>query len=109
MNAAEVLNEVRQRGIRLHVNGSDLCYAAPQGTLTADLKAELKANKPQLLTILSNRKHRRQGDRLYPYRFKLRDGGGTYLTPAKTLREAKAELGLHYGTDLLLVTEGDGE
>ena len=106
MNAAEVLNEVRQCGIRLHVNGSDLCYAAPQGALTADLKAELKANKPQLLTILSNNKHRRQGDRLYPYRFKLRDGGGTYLTPAKTLGEAKAALQRRYGEDLLLVTTG---
>ncbi len=59
-----------------------------------------------------NRAHLLQAtedERLYPYRFKLRDGGGTYLTPAKALREAKAELELRYGTDLLLVIEGDGE
>ncbi len=48
-------------------------------------------------------------DGRYPYRFKLRDGGGTYLTPAKTLGEAKAELQRRYGEDLLLVTTGSGE
>ena len=44
----------------------------------------------------------------YAYRFKLRDGGGTYLTPAKTLGEAKAALQRRYGEDLLLVTTGSG-
>ena len=53
--------------------------------------------------------HATEDERLYPYRFKLRDGGGTYLTPAKALREAKAELELCYGIDLLLVTEGNGK
>ncbi len=44
-------------------------------------------------------------DRLYPYRFKLRNGGGTYLTPAETLDVARAELERCYGKDLLLVSE----
>ncbi len=42
---------------------------------------------------------------LYPYRFKLRDGGGTYLTPATTLEEARDELERRYGKDLLLVSK----
>ena len=41
----------------------------------------------------------------YVYRFKLRDGGGTYLTPAKTLDAARAELERRYGKDLLLVSK----
>ena len=41
----------------------------------------------------------------YAYRFKLRDGGGTYLTPAETLDVARAELERCYGKDLLLVSE----
>ncbi len=39
----------------------------------------------------------------YAYRFKLRDGGGTYLTPAPTLEQAEAELRRKYGDSLLLV------
>ncbi len=41
----------------------------------------------------------------YVYRFKLRGGGGTYLTPAETLDVARAELERCYGKDLLLVSE----
>ena len=41
----------------------------------------------------------------YAYRFKLRSGGGTYLTPAKTLDVARAELERCYGKDLLLVSK----
>ncbi len=41
----------------------------------------------------------------YAYRFKLRNGGGTYLTPAETLDVARAELERCYGKDLLLVSE----
>ena len=43
---------------------------------------------------------------LYRYRFKLRDGGGTYLTPAPTLEQAEAELRHKYGDSLLLVVAG---
>ena len=42
----------------------------------------------------------------YAYRFKLRDGGGTYLTPAPTLEQAEAELRHKYGDSLLLVVAG---
>ena len=41
----------------------------------------------------------------YAYRFKLRNGGGTYLTPAETLDVARAELERCYGKGLLLVSE----
>ena len=42
----------------------------------------------------------------YAYRFKLRDGGGTYLTPAPTLEQAEAELRRKYDDSLLLVVAG---
>ncbi len=40
---------------------------------------------------------------LSPYRFTLRDGGGTYLAPVK-LEQARAELAQRFGSDLLSVT-----
>ena len=55
-----------------------------------------------------NRAHLLQAtedERLYPYRFKLRDGGGIYLTSATTLEDARAELERCYGKDLLLMSE----
>ncbi len=44
---------------------------------------------------------------LHPYRYRLKNdkGGGTYLTPAATLEEARDELERRYGKDLLLVSE----
>lgn len=41
----------------------------------------------------------------YAYRFKFRDGGGTYITAANTLDAARAELERCYGKDLLLVSK----
>ncbi len=43
----------------------------------------------------------------HPYRFRLKGdkGGGVYLSPAKTLDVARAELERCYGKDLLLVSK----
>ena len=73
-----------------------------RATTARNLVADGDENRAHLLQATEN-------ERRYPYRFKLRDGGGTYLTPAKTLGEAKAALQRRYGEDLLLVTTGSGE
>ena len=52
MNTAELLTEVQRRGIQLRAEGASLHYQAPKGTLTADLRAKLKAHKAELLTAL---------------------------------------------------------
>ena len=52
MNTAELLTEVQRRGIQLRAEGASLRYRAPKGTLTADLRAKLKAHKAELLTAL---------------------------------------------------------
>ncbi len=52
MNTAELLTEVQRRGIQLRAEGASLHYRAPKGTLTADLRAKLKAHKAELLTAL---------------------------------------------------------
>ncbi len=52
MNTAELLTEVQRRGIQLRAEGASLHYRAPKGTLTADLRAQLKAHKAELLTAL---------------------------------------------------------
>ena len=48
------------------------------------------------------------GQTLYVYRFRLRadKDGGTYLTPAKTLDAARAELLRRWPDELLVVTRG---
>ncbi len=62
-------------------------------------------SKKALVRALTKPTKAPRTDRLYPYRFKLRNGGGTYLTPAETLDVARAELERCYGKDLLLVSE----
>ncbi len=52
MNTAELITEVQRRGIQLRAEGAVLHYQAPKGTLTADLRAKLKAHKAELLDIL---------------------------------------------------------
>ena len=52
MNTAKLLTEVQRRGIELRAEGASLHYRAPKGTLTADLRAKLKAHKAELLDIL---------------------------------------------------------
>ncbi len=52
MNTAELLTEVQRRGIQLRAEGASVHYRAPKGTLTADLRAKLKAQKAGLLTAL---------------------------------------------------------
>ncbi len=42
----------------------------------------------------------------YRYRFKNGKGGGTYLTPAATLTEARAELLRRWPDELLVVMRG---
>ncbi|MEZ4868985.1 MAG: amino acid adenylation domain-containing protein [Caldilineaceae bacterium] len=49
---ADFLHTLRKRQIRLWVEGDDLCLDAPQGALTAELRTEIKARKPELLAFL---------------------------------------------------------
>lgn len=51
MRAAELLAEVGRLGIRLEVDGDRLRYW-PQGAMTAELAARLKADKSALLVLL---------------------------------------------------------
>src|SRR5262245_11244721 len=49
MSAAELLGELRRRGVRLAVDGDRLRYSGPEGALTAALLAELARHKPEIL------------------------------------------------------------
>ena len=120
MNTAELLTEVQRRGIQLRAEGASLHYQAPKGTLTADLRAKLKAHKAELLTALEKftaaavittcegATNSKVSTGLHPYHYRLKNdkGGGTYLTPAATLEEARAELLRRWPDELLMVTRG---
>jgi hypothetical protein len=52
MSTAELLNEVRKRGIVLEAQGDELRYRAPKGTLAPDLVDALKSHKAEILAVL---------------------------------------------------------
>ena len=53
MTALEILDELRQRGVVLEVNGEALRYRAPKGVLTAELRHAVTENKKELLDLLA--------------------------------------------------------
>ena len=52
MTALEIVRHLRQRGVTLWLEGERLRYRAPKGVLTPSLRAELLANKPQIMDLL---------------------------------------------------------
>ena len=53
--AGDLLNDLRQRGVKLSANGDQLVIDAPHGTLTNDDVDALRQLKPLLLAMLKNR------------------------------------------------------
>ncbi len=51
MSAAQLMNELAQRGIRIEASGDRLRYS-PRSAVTPDLADRMKAHKGELLTIL---------------------------------------------------------
>jgi hypothetical protein len=61
VTAADLLSELRRRGVELVPDGGDLCWRAPRGAVTAaDLEA-LRAHKAALLAELRGQRHRPDG------------------------------------------------
>jgi len=52
MNTPELLNELYRLDIRVASEGNNLVYDAPHGTLTLELRAQLRAHKTALLQRL---------------------------------------------------------
>ena len=53
MTAAELLRELRRRGVKLTVNGDRLRYEAPRGALTPELLEAMRQHKPELMRMLA--------------------------------------------------------
>lgn len=66
----ELLTQLRQLGIRIRVEGDRLRVNAPVGALTPELRSQLEAMKPQLLSFLRDAEQRyaREPDRIQPGR-----------------------------------------
>ena len=108
MSAAVLLAEIQQLGVCLEARGATLHAEAPEDILTPELVAKLKAYKAELLTVLEKSTAAAVSTGLHPYHYRLKNdkGGGTYLTPAATLEEARAELLRRWPDELLMVTRG---
>ena len=52
MNPAEFLSDLLNRGIKLWAEGDQLCFRAPAGALTPEIRASLARHKPELLAFL---------------------------------------------------------
>jgi len=64
---------LRERGVRLWVDGQDLRYAGPPGALDAGLLAQVRSAKPALLAMLASR---RRDDDSNPGQFGIFAGNG---------------------------------
>ena len=53
MTLVELLSSLRARDINLWAEGERLCYSAPSGALTPDIREELAKHKADLLTFLN--------------------------------------------------------
>jgi len=52
MSALPIISECHDKGINIRVEGSEIVLSAPKGTLTPDLVARVKREKPALLVSL---------------------------------------------------------
>ena len=52
MSALPIIEECRDKGIKIRVRGSDIVLSAPKETLTPDLVSRVKKEKPALLASL---------------------------------------------------------
>jgi hypothetical protein len=56
MNAASLLSDLQAQGVHLEVDAGALKYRAPKKAITAELLANLKTHKADLMAILSSQK-----------------------------------------------------
>lgn len=66
MNSVDLLPLLRSHNIRLWVENDQLRYSAPKGGITADLLAEIRKNKVELLNLVQNTERFRQAVSLVP-------------------------------------------
>lgn len=56
MTAAELLADLRARGVRLWADGADIRFSAPRGTVDSQATELLSRHKPELLSILAHQR-----------------------------------------------------
>jgi len=54
MTLLELVDALNTRGIGLQAGDGKLIVTAPRGAATPDIRSELAARKPELITLLSN-------------------------------------------------------
>ena len=58
MKTVDFLEHLRSLDIRVNVNGEQLRINAPNGSLTPELQAELRARKAEILALLHQPNHK---------------------------------------------------
>ena len=62
MSAQALIQELAEHDIHLSVSGSGLRYRAPRGVMTPELRATLKARKPEIMAALAGAPEAAAGD-----------------------------------------------
>ena len=79
MSADTLILELRRLGVRLRAEHDRLVVDAPRGVLTDEMRAELKARKPDVLRLVQSTPSLADvaADRLPSIRFTIRESGDT--------------------------------
>ncbi len=67
MKAIALLLELLRNGVQLWAEGNELCFRAAKGVLSPALREELSRHKPEIITLLAQR--RRETDLLLSREF----------------------------------------
>jgi amino acid adenylation domain-containing protein len=57
MSTADFLADLLRKGVRLWIEGGELCYGAPKGVMTPFLRKDLAEHKEKVVTLLGEHKH----------------------------------------------------
>lgn len=79
MSATTLVRSLERMGVRLRAQDDRLVLDAPRGVLTDEVKAELRARKPEVLRIVRQRRPLAEiaADRLPSVRLTIRETGDT--------------------------------
>jgi hypothetical protein len=99
VSAAELLDRAAAAGVEIFLAGDRVKLRA-QTAPPADLLAEMRSHKAELVELLASGSGRRV------YRFRLHDGegGGVYISDETALDRARDALASRYGDRLAMVT-----
>ena len=110
MNAATLLRDLTDRGVRLTRDGDSLRVRAPRGTITDDLREALLEHKPAILDLLAAAKIAATRRPVLHFRtstFPANAWATLIGRPGESLDALRADLRERFGAGLIEMREVD--